>query len=39
MYTAGDIRTAYEKLKKDYLELLEYREAEGSLFNLKKTEV
>ena len=30
---------AYEKLKKDYLKLLEYREVEGFLFNLKKTEV
>ena len=29
----------YEKLKRDYLELLEYGEAEGSLFNPRKTEV
>ena len=36
---AGDIRMAYEKLKKDYIELLEYGELEGSPFNPKKTEV
>ena len=39
MYVAEDINKAYEKLKKDYYELLEYREAKGSPFNLKKTEV
>ena len=39
IYTAEDIRMAYKKLKKDYLKLLEYREAEGSLFNPRKTEV
>jgi hypothetical protein len=39
MYVAEDINKAYEKLKKDYCELLEYREAKGSPFNLKKTEV
>ena len=39
IYIAGDIQTAYEKLKADYLDLLEYREAEGSPFNPKKTEV
>ena len=39
IYVAEDINKAYEKLKKDYCELLEYREAEGSPFNLKKTEV
>ena len=30
---------AYEKLKRDYLKLLEYGEVEGSLFNPRKTEV
>jgi len=39
MYVAEDINKAYEKLKKDYCKLLEYREAKGSPFNLKKTEV
>ena len=29
----------YEKLKKNYVALLEYGESEGSPFNLKKTEV
>ena len=38
-YIAGDIYIAYEKLKKDYTKLLEYRESEGSPFNPKKTEV
>ena len=36
---ASNIRTAYEKLKKDYIELLEYGELEGSPFNPKKIEV
>ena len=39
IYIAGDIRTAYEKLKKDYIELLEYGESEGSPFNPKKIKV
>ena len=39
IYVIEDINKAYEKLKKDYYELLEYREAKGSPFNLKKTEV
>ena len=39
IYVVEDINKAYEKLKKDYYELLEYGEAEGSPFNLKKTEV
>ena len=39
IYTAGDIHIAYEKLKEDYQELLSHGEAEGSPFNLKKTEV
>ena len=38
-YVASDIRIAYEKLKKDYVALLEYGESEGSPFNPKKTEV
>ena len=39
MYIAGDVRTAYEKLKADYRELLDLGESEGSPFNPKKTEV
>ena len=39
IYVAEDINKVYEKLKKDYCELLEYGEAKGSPFNLKKTEV
>ena len=39
IYITEDINKAYEKLKKDYYKLLEYREAKGSPFNLKKTEV
>jgi len=39
IYIIKDINKVYEKLKKDYYKLLEYREAKGSPFNLKKTEV
>ena len=39
IYITEDINKVYEKLKKDYYKLLEYREAKGSPFNLKKTEV
>ena len=39
IYIVEDINKAYKKLKKDYYKLLEYREAKGSPFNLKKTEV
>ena len=39
IYITGDIYIVYEKLKKDYTKLLEYRELEGSPFNLKKIEV
>ena len=38
-YAVEDINITYEKLKKDYQELLSYGEAEGSPFNLKKMEV
>ena len=39
IYVTSDIRIAYEKLKKDYVALLEYGELEGSPFNPKKIEV
>ena len=39
IYVIEDINKVYEKLKKDYYELLEYGEAKGSPFNLKKIEV
>ena len=39
IYIVSDIRTAYERLKKDYRELLDLRESEGSPFNPKKIEV
>ena len=39
IYVIEDINKAYEKLKKDYYKLLEYREAKGSPFNPKKTKV
>ena len=39
IYVAGDIQTAWKKLKEDYLELLESGELEGFPFNPKKTEV
>ena len=38
-YAAENISIVYEKLKKDYIALLEYRELEGSPFNPKKIEV
>ena len=39
IYIIEDINKVYKKLKKDYYKLLEYREAKGSPFNLKKTKV
>ena len=39
IYVVEDINKVYKKLKMDYYKLLEYGEAKGSPFNLKKTEV